>query len=301
LLMEAHMARGTTMMRDGQFVAAREHLEQAIAHYDARDHQFYVAHSSLDPGVNSLSRYSWTLWFLGYPEQALDQSRKTLDLARDLEHVHSLAMVWDFAAMLSLLCGDDEAIRDQTEAAMVLATQHELYQWQQAAAILRGYYLARYEHRDTHLVEFHQAVTTYRQRGLYLEWFLALLAHIYGQYGRHETALELLAEACEIDQRMQDSCWRAELHRLKGTLVLLQSADCQTEAEACFHTALDIAQNQQAKSWELRAATSLARLWQQQGKRQAAHDLLAPIYAWFTEGFDTADLQEAKALLEELA
>ena len=175
--------------------------------------------------------------------------------------------------------------REQAEAAMVLATEHELYQWQQAAAILQGWYLAYHEYREEHLTEFHHAVTSYRQRGLDMEWFIALLAHIYGQYGQPETALELLVEAFEIDNRKQDSNWRSELHRLKGTLLLQQSPDNHTEAETCFHQALSVARNQQAKSWELRAATSLAKLWQSQGKRDEARGLLGDVYGWFTEGF----------------
>ena len=301
LLVEAHMARGTVMMDRGQLALGRDHLAQAIAHYNPQDHPFYVAHSSLDPGVNSLSRYSWTLWFLGYPEQALAHSQQTLALAQDLGHVHSLAMVYNFAAILHLLRGDDQAVQEQAEAAMVLATQHDLHQWQQTAAILQGWYLAHHEHCEEHLVEFQQAVTTYRQRGLYLEWFLALLAQVYGLYGQYKIGLELLAEAFEIIKvKNEFFCRLPELHRLNGELLLSQSLDNAAEAESCFHQAIAIAQSQQAKSWELRAATSLSRLWQSQGKRDEARALLGDVYGWFTEGHDTADLKDAKALLDEL-
>jgi predicted ATPase len=150
----------------------------------------------------------------------------------------------------------------------------------------------------------HQALTAYRATGLaqYQVWFLALLSEVQGTYGQSVQGLEGIAEALTLVGREEgERCWAPELHRIKGELLLAQSSDNHSAVEACFHHALDIARSQQAKSWELRAATSLARLWQQQGKRQEAYDLLAPVYNWFTEGFDTVDLQEAKTLLDELA
>jgi predicted ATPase len=243
------------------------------------------------------------LWFLGYPEQALAQSHGTLALAQNLGHVHSLAMAYNFAAILHLLCGHGEAVREQAKAAMRLATQHELYQWQQTAAILQSWHLARHDHREEHLSGLQQAVTTYRQQGaLYLEWFLALQAQVFGQYGQPETGLALLSEAFEIIKRKGEaSIWESELYRLKGTLLLAQSEDHQSEAETCLHQAIEIARRQQAKSWQLRATMSLARLWQHQGKRGDAHQLLAEVYGWFVEGFDTPDLKTAQGLLDELA
>jgi predicted ATPase len=129
---------------------------------------------------------------------------------------------------------------------------------------------------------------------------LALLAEAYAQAGRGEEGLTLLAEALALTNDREERRWEAELYRLKGELLLVHSAAHHAEAEICFRQALDVARYQEAKSWELRATVSLARLWQQQGKRQEAHDLLAPVYHWFTEGFDTADLQDAKALLDAL-
>ena len=130
---------------------------------------------------------------------------------------------------------------------------------------------------------------------------LALLAETHSRMGQHEDGLTLLAEALAVTNVTDERRWEAELHRLRGELLLARGTDAHTEAGTCFHQALSIARHQQAKSWELRAATSLARLWQSQDKRQEAYDLLAPVYGWFTEGFDTADLKEAKALLEQLS
>src|SRR5262249_40951562 len=148
-----------------------------------------------------------------------------------------------------------------------------------------------------------QGLSTLRATGAEKQrtYFLALLAEGYRGTGEVQEGLRVLAEALAAAHHSGERYCEAELHRLKGELLLLQSTDHHAEAEACFHQALDVARHQQAKSLELRAATSLARLWQQQGKHQAAHDLLAPVYHWFTEGFDTADLIDAKVLLDELA
>ena len=297
------MARGTAMCNGGELLAARHHLEQAIALYEPQEHRSYIAYSSVDPGVTSLSRLSWTLWFLGYPEWARGKSQEALTLAHQLGHHNSLAMGCNFAAILHLLCGGSDAVEEQVEAAMRLAIEHDLRQRKMMAAILRGWYLASHEQDEGGIIQMQQALTTYRASETtgYQEWFLALLAEAYGKHGRSIQGLEVIAEALTLILHDEGSpCWNPELHRLKGILLLQQSSDHQAEAEACFQHAIRIAQSQQAKSWELRAATSLARLWQQQGKRQEAHDLLAPAYNWFTEGFDTADLKDAKALLEEL-
>ena len=148
----------------------------------------------------------------------------------------------------------------------------------------------------------HEGLAVYRATGsaLFLPYFLTLLAETSGAAGQPDAGLRLLDEARTVMDSTQERVYEAEMHRVQGELVLAQAADQHAQAETCFQHALDIARRQQARSWELRAATSLARLWQQQGKRAEARELLAPIYAWFTEGFDTADLQEAKALLEEL-
>lgn len=175
-----------------------------------------------------------------------------------------MAMAYNFDALLHLLCDNNEAVQEQVEAAMRLTTQHELYQWQWTAAILQRWHPAcQHDHREEHLSEFQQAVTSYRQQGaLYLEWFLALQAQVFGYYGQPETEPALLSEAFEIIECKEEaSIWQSELYRLKGTLLLARSEGHQSEAEACLHQAIDIARHRQAKSWELRATTSLSRLW----------------------------------------
>jgi adenylate cyclase len=298
------MVRGTFEVHEGELVVARNDLEQAIKLYDPKDHHIYVSRSSVDPGVNSHSRLSWTLLFLGYPRQALDEGQKSLALARQLDHANSRGLACDFAAILSQLCGADEAVHEQVETAMVIATEHDLRQWKTIAAILRGWYIACVGQSGEGIAQMQQGLSVYRASGtnLYQEWFLALLAEAYRKHGHSIQGLAMITEALTLVLRDEGfHCWDPELHRLKGVLLLQLSSDNQAEAETCFHHALESARTQQAKSFELRTATSLARLWQQQGKRQEAQDLLAPVYDWFTEGFDTADLQDAKALLDALA
>ena len=176
-------------------------------------------------------------------------------------------------------------------------------QWFARGTILRGWALAWRGQGAEGLAQMCQGLSAFRATGAEINrtYFLALLAEGYRGTGKVKEGLSVLAEALAAAHNSGERYCEAELLRLKGELLLLQSADQHAEAEAYFHQALAIARRQQAKSWELRAAMSLGRLWQQQGKRTEAYDLLAPIYGWFTEGFDTADLQEAKALLEELA
>jgi predicted ATPase len=169
--------------------------------------------------------------------------------------------------------------------------------------ILLGWALTAQGQKAEGVDQVRQGLAAFRATGAELArpYYLALLAEAYAQVGQPEDGLSLLAEALATVHTTGERWWEAELHRLKGELLLVLSAEKSAEAETCFHQALDIARRQEAKALELRAAMSLSRLWQQQGKRAEAHALLAPVYGWFTEGFDTADLQEAKALLEELA
>jgi len=171
--------------------------------------------------------------------------------------------------------------------------------WRAQGAIFRGWTLAQQGQAQAGIEQIHQGLNAYRATGAVINqsYVLALLAEAHGTIGEPETGLTMLTEALAQGERW----YEPELYRLKGELLLAQSPDNHAEADTCFHHAITIAQTQQTKSFELRAATSLARLWQQQGKRQEAYDLLAPVYHWFTEGFDTADLQDAKALLDALA
>ena len=193
-------------------------------------------------------------------------------------------------------------MHEHAEAAVALATAQGFPQWAALGTSLRGWALAMQGQGEEGMAQVRQGIAAYRATGaaLLVPYFCTLLADVSAHLGHTEDGLQALAEAHTLVEQQEERWWEAEIHRLRGVLLLRQPGTPQAEAEAWLQRALDVARRQEAKSLELRAAMSLSRLWQQQGKRAEAHELLAPIYGWFTEGFDTADLQEAKALLEAL-
>jgi predicted ATPase len=272
-----------------------------MVHYDPqqRSHAFRYGQ---DAGVACLSLMARALWLLGYPDQALQRSHEALALAQELSHPASLAFAQDFAAMVYQLRREGQAAQKQAEAVMAHATgQGFPFRFAQGM-MLYGWALAQQGQGEVGIAQICQGLVTHRATGAELArpYYLALLAEAYGARGQPEEGLRVLAEALAAVEKTEERFYEAELYRLRGELVRMRSVAHHAEAEAWFRQALDVARRQQAKSLELRAAMSLSRLWQQQGKRQEAYDLLAPIYGWFTEGFDTADLQEARALLHEL-
>jgi TOMM system kinase/cyclase fusion protein len=303
LLLVAHHALGITVYFLGEVTRARAHLEQGMALYDRQRHHYLAFRYGLDLGVWCLSYGSWPLWLLGYPEQALKRNQEALTLARELAHPFSLAHALYYAAYLHYFRRDEHAAQEQAEAAMALASEKGFPQMVATGMITRGWALAMQGQGEEGIAQLQQGMDAFRAVAGDLDRprYLAHLAEAYGQVGQTEAGLTTLAEALATAHNTGDRYWEAELHRLRGELLLTLSAEMHAEAETCFHQALDIARCQQAKSLELRAAISLSRLWQQQGKWTEARQLLAPIYGWFTEGFDTADLQEAQALLEELS
>ena len=304
LLVEAHWALGTTLCFLGEIVPARAHLEQSITIYDA---QQPCAQTLLDvvrdPGVAARCWISWLLWVHGYPDQARTKSHQACTLAQELAHPYSQAIALASAAVCYILCRETRSVHERAEAAVTITQEWGIPMWLAASTFCRGWAQAVQGQDATGIAQMRQGLVNWQTLGLALvePYWLTLLAEAYGQVRQPEEGLRVLSEALSVLNSNGERFWEAELYRLKGELLLQQSTENHTEAASCFQKAITIAQNQSAKSWELRAATSLARLWQQQGKRQEAHDLLAPVYHWFTEGFDTADLQEAQALLEALA
>jgi predicted ATPase len=203
------------------------------------------------------------------------------------------------AAVLHQFRREAQAVQERAEALMTLSTEQGFPYWLAFGTILRGWALTAQGEGAEGIAQINQGLAAHRATGaeLHRPHFLSLLAEAYGKVGQPEEGLTVLVEALEIVDNAGERNWEAELYRRKGELLLEQQGQKVGEAEACFRKALDIARRQQAKSLELRVAMSLSRLWQQQGKQEEAHQLLAEIYGWFTEGFDTADLQEAKALL----
>jgi len=303
MLVEAHSMLGTTAFYLGEIATARTHLERAEALYDPQQHR---AHAFLDvgtdPGVLCLIYAGHVLWLLGYSDQSLAKNRRAVALAQELSHSFSLAYALDFAAFLHRLRREEPAAREQADAAMALSMPQGFPLWLAIALILRGSTLAANGQAAEGLAQMRKGLATFQATGAQVgrPFFLTLLAEGDATGGQAEDRLRILDEALEAVRKTGERWHEAELHRLKGELVLSGAAH-DAEAETCFQQALDIARRQQARALELRAAMSLSRLWQRQGKSREAHALLAPVYGWFTEGFDTVDMREAKALLEALA
>jgi predicted ATPase len=303
LLLEAHHTLWGTLVNSGELVSARAHLEQGISLYDASQHRSHAAlYGGHDPGVCCFSHAAWTLWMLGYPDQALRSIHEGLTLARELAHPVNLAIALRWMAMLHQSRQERQAAREGAEALVALAGEQGFTPESAQAMILRGWALAERGRGTEEIVQIQQGLAAYRATGSVMKqsYYLALLAEAYGKAGQVEEGLKVLAEALTVVHKTGEDVCQAELYRLKGELLLLQAVPDATQAEACFQQALAVAHRQQAKSWELRAAISLSRLWHQQSRRDEARELLAPVYYWFTEGFDTVDLREAKGLLEAL-
>jgi class 3 adenylate cyclase/predicted ATPase len=299
----AHHALGATWFNLGALPAARQHLEEGLARYTPDQRRTAVFRMGPHPGVTCRVHTARTLWLLGYPEQALAHIHEALALAHELSHPFSLAWVQSFAAVVSQYRRDVPATYEQAEAAVVLSTEQGFPLYAAQGTSLRGWALAMQGQGKEGLAQVRQGIAAHRATGaaLTIPYLCTLLADVYDHLGHTDDGLQALAEAHALVERHDERYWAAEVCRLRGVLLLRQPETSQAEAEAWLQGALDVARRQEAKSLELRAAMSLARLWQQQDKCTEAHALLTPIYGWFTEGFDTVDLQEAKALLEALA
>ena len=323
LLLESYFARGTTSFWLGQIPFAKEYLEQSVALYDPQQHHSHAFLYGSDPAVSSHSYAALALWHLGYPNQALQENKRSLALAQELSHPFSLVYALSSSAWVHQLRREAYAAQGQIEKAIHLATEQGFPFWVAWGSIVRGWALAAQGPGKAGITQILQGLASHRATGAELArpYFLALLAEAYGKVGQVEEGLAALTEALTVVDKSGERFYEAELYRLYGELTLQEAnqkskgksqkskietssqlltpnPQAEAEAEACFHKAIEIARRQQAKSLELRAATSLARLWQQQGKQKEAHQMLSEVYNWFTEGFDTKDLQEAKALLD---
>jgi class 3 adenylate cyclase/predicted ATPase len=301
-LLEAHSALGINCCFLGEFARSSEHLMQGMALYEAQEHGSLGFHSGIDLGVHCLTWLAMAHLELGYPDQAIRRMNEALQLAYELGHPFSLARVFLTTAHLHQRRREAHMTQEKAEEGIALCTEQGFAQYRAWGVTMRGWSLAAQGQAAEGIEQMSQGIADWRATGAEasVPLWLAWLAEAYSVTGQIGDGLRTLSEALALVDKTDDRWSEAELHRLQGELLLQQSPDNQTEAESCYQKAITIAQNQSAKSFELRAATSLARLWQQQGKRQDAHDLLAPVYEWFTEGFDTADLQEAKALLNDL-
>jgi predicted ATPase/class 3 adenylate cyclase len=307
LYLEAHRATGATLYYLGEFVSAREHLEAATALYDPQQHRAHVDLYRQDPGVACLSYSAWNLWCLGYPDQALERIHHATTLARESLHPFSLAWALNFAGRFHEFRREGRLAQERAEAVISLANEHGFAYWLAWGTVIRGWALSAQGQAGEGMAQIRQGIAAIRATDTEIarSQDLGLLADAQCRAGKAEEGLATLAEALAFVEQTEERYYEAELYRLTGELTLQsqagrQQSKLEVEAETCFQNSIEIAKHQQAKSWELRATTSLARLWQQRGKQAQAHNLLSEIYNWFTEGFDTIDLQDAKALLEEL-
>jgi predicted ATPase len=301
LVMQAHHMLGPTLLSLGPLTTARSHFEAAIALYDREKHR---SHASLygghDPCVCCSAMGARAHWILGSPDLALRRAREAIELARELEQPMSMVHALQNAAILHQLRREPEAARDIAGEGLTVATEYDLAS-PQMCRFMRGWAVARAGVRSEGLAEMQQAQAAMKAAGskIWGSHFSGMIAEVCDEAGRIEGGLAAVTEGLAFVDETGERYYEAELHRLRGELVLLQhGASAFTEADACFHRALEIARKQEARSWELRAAMSLVRLWQGRERHADARRVLSGVYATFTEGFDTKDLEDARSLLE---
>jgi predicted ATPase len=302
LLQEAHWGLGQTLFFLGELNPARTHLEQSSTFYTPRSLSSQVSRDAAGTQIACLFFTGRILWALGYPDQALEASNEALSLARKLSHPFTLAFAFWSMAQLNQYRREVQATLEWVEALIALSSEQGFPLWVEFGTPVRAWTLVMQGNTEEGIAQIRQIMTNKPAGITNAHWpvFYALLVEAYGAAGQTEEGLDMVAEALALVEKNGFRFYEAELHRLQGELLLKQAAPDSRQAETCLHCALDLARGQQAKSLELRAAMSLSRLWHQQGKKEEACYLLKEIYGWFSEGFDTPDLQEAEILLEEL-
>jgi predicted ATPase len=299
-LVLGHTSAGNNLWFVGRFASSRSHLEEVLALYDPISHRSLVHQAGYHPQLASQAILGIVLYCLGYPEQASAWSSAAIAEARSLAHPPSLASSLVLGAFPPLLGGDDSVLGERAEQLVAVTTEQGFAFWGAAGTVYRGWVKVKNGDVAEGISLLRSGSSAYRATGAEtaVPYFLALLARACKIAGQVQEAVTRLDDALQIVERTGERWFAAELNRHKGQLLLRQG---HTEAaEELYCKALSIAREQEAKLWQLRAAASLARLRRDQGRPAEARDLLAPVYGWFTEGFDTADLKEAKALLDEL-
>jgi predicted ATPase len=303
LLLEAHHELWANLSALGELTTARLHVEQGFPLYDPQKHrQHAFLYGGHDPGVCCAFHAADLLWQLGYPDRALQKSRDSVIMARELAHSSTLSFALSFAAWFHQFRGDRHAVKAHVEEHMALAAEHGVFAGRASMEFLRGWLLAQEGNAEAGITQMSKHL--FGQGGRVsprFAHFAALLAEVLRNSCRVSEALALVTEAVTTVQQSEGRYFEAELHRIKGEVLLSQTPADEKAADACFHQALNVTRVHHAKSLELRAAMSLGRLWLRQGKRAQAKSLLTEVYGWFTEGFDTDELKAAKVLLQELS
>ena len=302
-LMVGHRVMGATLLSTGDFSKSRAHFDAAFALYDPVEHRPLATRFGQDVGVSILSFRSWLLWFLGYPEAALSDADHALEHARNIGQAATLMMALTCIGFTHRLARRYATASLLFDELLTLAEEKGAAYWKAVGTVLQGELSALTGRTSFAAQTIASGLAAMRPTGatVYIPTYLSSLARAYADVGRFDDASRTIDEAMTAVETTKERMVEAEINRIGGEVALrLPEADV-AKAEAYFERALEVARQQQAKSWELRAAMSMARLWRDQGKPQQARELLAPVYGWFTEGFDTLDLKEARALLGELA
>ena len=304
LVLEGHHALWPVLVWLGKADAARHHLDRGMALYDKARHRSHAfVYGGHDPGVCCRKVASWAFWILGYPARGLEESLASLELAGELAHPMSMVVALVWACVFRDLRREFPAVREHARALIALSTEHDASQWLAAGTIMDGAARAELGEGPAAIAQIRRGLAAYGSTGaqLFLPYFLSLLARAYSKIGQPHEGLRVIGLALESTRTTGERVWEAELNRLEGELRLASDPDDVAHAMECFRRAIEIARQQAARSWELRATSSLARLLVAAGRRDEARRTLAGVYDWFTEGFDTTDLGEAKALLDDLA
>jgi predicted ATPase len=302
LLLIGHNGQVANLTLLGESEQALMHAEQVLDIYDPQQHGPMAFILGVDIKSVTMSYVSMNRWLRGYPDQARDMSRDTLAFGRELAHPHSLIFAYHFVNMLCHFCRDVQTLQESTEEWLALSIKYGFQMWIGVATIFRGWSLVEQGQTAEGISEMRQGLEAYEATGAvaFHSYYLAMLAEAYGKAGQIQEGLAALDEGLAYVEKTGERFCEAEIHRLKGGLLLAQGTD-EARVEEQYKQAIEVARGQSARSLELRAVMSLTRLWQKQGKREEGRRVLQEIYGWFTEGLDTEDLQEAKALLEELA
>ena len=302
-LIIAQRIMGTSLLFSGEFAASRAHLDRALMLYDPAEHRPLAMRFGLDIRATSLFYRSSANWFLGHPDAALAEADLALKDARETGHAATLMVAMGVTSLTRVLCGEHLAASKILNELDALADEKGSAQWkafgiaiQGCADALAGETLHAVQTINSGLLGWHSTRST-----LYGPVWSLHLAIAHAKLGQFDDAWRCIGDAITAVETTKERWWQAEINRVAGEIALKSPDPDTAKVQQYFEHALAVARQQQAKSWELRAAMSLARLWRDQGKPQQARELLAPVYGWFTEGFDTLDLKEARALLEELA
>ena len=302
-LLIAHRIMAHSLMHAGSIAEGRVHYDQAFALYDPAEHRALATRFGQDAGVSILSNRSWALWLLGWPEAALVDVEHALENARATGYFATLAYALWFTSFTLICCAKYSIANTLVDELLVLADERDALLWKALATAMQGCLFALTGKSSDAVRTITSGITALGSTGTttYVPLWLSNLTRAYADLGQFDEAWRCIREAISAIDATKERWFEAEVHRTAGEIALKSLEPDAAKAEAYFERALSVARQQQAKSLELRAAMSLARLWRDQGKTVEARDLLAPVYGWFTEGFDTRDLKEAKALLEELA